>query len=102
MMMRALVGLLAFGLAACAQDAPAPAAEPPPGAVSGAPDGTDACGAKAHARLIGLPLTDPSVPPTSPKVRHIRPGGAVTEDYRIERLNIFVTGADVIEKINCG
>lgn len=101
-MMRALVGLLAFGLAACAQDTPAPTAEPPTGAVSGAPDGTDACGAKANARLIGLPLSDPSVPPASPKVRHIRPGDAVTEDYRIERLNIYVTGADVIESINCG
>ena len=70
--------------------------------MSGAPDGTDACGARANARLIGLPLSDPSVPPASRKVRHIRPGDAVTEDYRIERLNIYVTGADVIEKINCG
>lgn len=105
MMMRLAAGLLAMGIAmsgmvACTQD-DAPVA-PPPGAVSGAPDGTDACGARANARLIGLPLSEPSVPAASPKVRHIRPGDAVTEDYRIERLNIYVTGADVIEKINCG
>ena len=106
MMTRVTAGLVAFGIAmsgmaACTQD-DAPVAPPPPGAVSGAPDGTDACGARANARLLGLPLSDPSVPPASRKVRHIRPGDAVTEDYRIERLNIYVTGADVIEKINCG
>jgi hypothetical protein len=101
-MRRVAFSLLALSFATgCTQDAAAPV-EPPPGSVSGAPDGTDACGAKANARLIGLPLSDPSVPAASPKVRHIRPGDAVTEDYRIERLNIYVTGAGVIEKINCG
>jgi|JI10StandDraft_1071094.scaffolds.fasta_scaffold40423_4 hypothetical protein len=98
------LGIATTGMAGCTQD-DAPVAPPPPGAVSGAPDGTDgtdACGARANVRLIGLPLSDPSVPPASRKVRHIRPGDAVTEDYRIERLNIYVTGADVIEKINCG
>ncbi len=101
-MRRGAFGLLTLCLAAgCAQDA-ASLIEPPPGAVSGAPDGTDACGAQANARLIGLPLSDPSVPAASPRVRHIRPGDAVTEDYRIERLNIYVTSADVIERINCG
>jgi hypothetical protein len=102
-MMRAAAGLVALGLAtaACAQDA-APLPGPQPGAVSGGPDGKDTCGAKVHARLIGLPLSDPSVPAASPRVRHIGPGDAVTEDYRIERLNIYVTGAGVIEMINCG
>lgn len=103
MMMRLAVSILALGLAAaCAQDSPAPPVELPPGAVSGAPDGTDECGAKANAHIIGKKLDDASVPPQSPKVRHIRPGDAVTEDYRVERLNIYVDSADVIEKINCG
>jgi hypothetical protein len=101
-MMRAVVSLLALGLAtACTQDAPAPV-EPPMGAVNGGPDGTDECGAKENAHIIGKNLSDPSVPPASPTVRHIRPGDAVTEDLRVGRLNIYVTGADVIEKINCG
>ena len=65
-------------------------------------DEQDACNAKALTHLIGKPLSDPGVPPASRSVRHIRPGDAVTEDYRIERLNIYVTSADVIEKINCG
>ncbi len=101
--MRAFAGVALAGLAmAACTPAGEPTAGPPPGAVSGAPDGTDACGAKEHARLIGKPLSDPSVPDASPVVRHIRPGDAVTEDYLVERLNIYVTGDDVIEKINCG
>jgi hypothetical protein len=101
--MRAFAGvaLLCLAMSACTP-AGDPTAGPPPGAVSGAPDGTDECGAKEHARLIGKPLADPSVPEASPVVRHIRPGDSVTEDYRVERLNIYVTGDDVIEKINCG
>ena len=65
-------------------------------------DDRDACFAKALAGLVGKPLTNSSVPPASPKVRHIRPGDAVTEDFRIERLNIYVDSTDMIEKINCG
>jgi hypothetical protein len=103
MTMRVFAGVALAGLAMSAcTPAGEPTAGPPPGAVSGAPDGTDECGAKEHARLIGMPLSDPSVPEVSPKVRHIRPGDSVTEDYRVERLNIYVTGDDVIEKINCG
>jgi hypothetical protein len=103
MTMRVFAGVALLGLAMSAcTPAGEPTAGPPPGAVSGAPDGTDECGAKEHARLIGMPLSDPSVPEVSPKVRHIRPGDSVTEDYRVERLNIYVTGDDVIEKINCG
>ena len=102
-MMRLATGLavLCLAMAACTPEGE-PTSGPPPGAVTGAPDGTDACDAKEHARLIGKPLSDPSVPEASPVVRHIRPGDAVTEDYRVERLNIYVTGDDVIEKINCG
>lgn len=101
--MRAVAGVALLGLAMSAcTPAGEPTAGPPPGAVSGAPDGSDACRAKAHARLIGKPLSDPSVPEASPLVRHIHPGDSVTEDYRVERLNIYVTGDDVIEKINCG
>lgn len=96
-----VLGFAVSGMAACTPDG-SPSAGPPPGAVSGAPDGTDECGAKENARLIGMPITDPSVPEASPKVRHIRPGDAVTEDYRVERLNIHVDGAGVIEKIDCG
>lgn len=65
-------------------------------------DERDECGAKSLVHLIGRKLGDPGVPTASPKVRHIGPGDAVTEDLRIDRLNIYVTGAGVIEMINCG
>lgn len=65
-------------------------------------DERDACGAKAPAHLIGKSLGDAGVPAASSTVRHIRPGDAVTEDLRIERLNLYATGAGVIEMINCG
>ena len=65
-------------------------------------DERDACKAKSQTHLIGKKLSDPSVPPKSSTVRHIRPADAVTEDFRVERLNIYVTNDDVIETINCG
>jgi len=65
-------------------------------------DERDACGAKALTHLIGKKLDDQGVPSASPRVRHIGPGDAVTEDLRIERLNLYVNGAGVIEMINCG
>lgn len=88
--------LVAFALTACAP--PGNIAAPAP-----TPSGTaDTCGAKALTHLIGKALSDSAVPPVSPGVRHIRPGDAVTEDFRTERLNIYVTGADIIETITCG
>lgn len=91
----ACAAILAFS-AACAPTQPV-APEP-----TVSVDDRDACFAKALGDLIGKPLTNSSVPPASPRVRHIRPGDAVTEDFRIERLNIYVTSTDIIEKINCG
>lgn len=96
-MIRSLAAIALFTLAAAC--APTEPAAPEPVAPV---DEQDACNAKALAHLIGKPLSDPGVPPASRSVRHIRPGDAVTEDYRIERLNIYVTGTDIIEKINCG
>jgi NaMN:DMB phosphoribosyltransferase len=94
----ALAAVLVFATAACVPTQPvAPMPEP-----VASIDDRDPCFAKALADLIGKPLTNSSVPPASPRVRHIRPGDAVTEDLREERLNIYVTSTDMIEKINCG
>lgn len=95
--------LAALSVLAFAGCTPPPEVHAPGSAPSPAPgDQADTCGAKALAHLIGKPLTDSAVPPASPAVRHIRPGDAVTEDFRIDRLNIYVTRADVIETIICG
>ena len=101
-MIRALAAILALtAISACAPIEPA-APEPATPTPATSVDDKDACHAKALAHLIGKPLTDPAVPAASRAVRHIRPGDAVTEDFRIERLNIYVTSTDMIEKINCG
>lgn len=93
----AFAAILAVSASACAPTQPAAVPEP-----VATIDDRDPCFAKALSGLIGKPLTNSSVPPASPKVRHIRPGDAVTEDFREERLNIYVTSEDMIEKINCG
>jgi hypothetical protein len=111
-MKRLLGSALLFALAACAEapaDTPQPLPPEAPTSGNQTPDAQtpgaqppDDCGASAYAGLIGKPLADPAVPPASPELRHIRPGDAVTEDYRIERMNIYATEAGVIEKVTCG
>lgn len=86
--MKSAIALVMLGAAACA---PMPE-----------PIASDTCGAARHATLVGKPITDPAVPAASRLVRHIRPGDAVTEDYVVERLNIHVTGAGLIESLTCG
>lgn len=104
-----LTALLALSFAAActptepANEAAEPVAAAPPSEPAPPPaEDPDACKASTYASLIGKPLSDTGVPPASPDVRHIRPGDAVTEDYRLERLNIYVTADDIIEKVNCG
>jgi hypothetical protein len=95
--MRFLLAVAALGLAACAETPMAPSAGPT------VPSGSDdTCNAASHAGLIGKPLTDPAVPAKSPDVRHIRPGDAVTEDYRTNRLNIYAGEDGLIDSISCG
>ncbi len=98
-MIRSLAAILSLAVISAGACAPTEPATPE---LAMNIDERDACHAKSLTHLIGKPLTDPAVPPASRSVRHIRPGDAVTEDFRIERLNIYVTSTDVIEKINCG
>ena len=101
-----------FALAACSEaptepaatpvETPAAAETPPEPSAPPAADASDECGASAYAGLVGKSLTDPTVPAASPDLRHIKPGDAVTEDYRVERMNIYATETGVIEKITCG
>ena len=35
-------------------------------------------------------------------IRWIRPGDAVTMDYRLDRLNILLDGANAVTSFNCG
>lgn len=83
-------------LAACA---PMPPAAPPPL--------VDACVADQAAWAIGMGISDEivervRVDTRSRSVRVIRPGQAVTMDYRGDRVNIKLNERDAIVGISCG
>ncbi|MFT4249835.1 MAG: I78 family peptidase inhibitor [Candidatus Woesearchaeota archaeon] len=62
----------------------------------------DACGASQLQDYLGLSIEEMDVAGYSDSYRVIRPGDAVTMDYRVDRLNVYLDEADVIEAIICG
>ena len=93
-MMKAI--LLLTGVAACA---PVPPATEPVQLAACSVDGvTDAVG-KAYSAALGDRTRVRSGAKT---VRVIRPGMAVTMDYRTDRLNIDLDEKDVITRLHCG
>lgn len=62
----------------------------------------DPCGSLQYLSTVGTQFDD--VPPnTFPAgARIIRPGTAVTQDYRAERLNVHVGAKGRIERVACG
>jgi hypothetical protein len=97
----AAAGLAAAGLgllAACTL-------EPPPGPPSGPlpPEpAPDACGAADLQGLVGQPAAVLAAMTFPAPTRVIRPGMAVTMDYRADRLNIEVNAAELIARVTCG
>ncbi len=86
-MKKAIIAALFLG--GCTQIATAP---PPP------PSGD--CDAQAYATLIGKPATAALIVP-EPK-RSYRSGDPVTLDFRPDRINIVLDGADNIIDVKCG
>ena len=106
-----LAAPLAFALAACTTAGEPSASEPTP--VNGSPplviggDFSESCDAKAAEQYIGQvldeALSERAKAATGARgVRVIRPGMAVTMDYRAGRLNIEVDKAGRIVKVHCG
>ena len=94
----ALAAPLLLALTACNQDAP-PAKTPPP------PE--DACGAGKLDRFRGVPASPAVLAEIAAKVgeknvRTIRPGEAVTMDFRPDRLNVEIGAGGRIERLRCG
>jgi hypothetical protein len=107
-MIRAMAGAALLLLAACAsteqptgrdlerlgrdyeRGGTSPLAERPPG--------EDTCNARAHAARIGTPIAGWEPPAGS---RVIRPGDAVTEDLRRNRLNVLLDANDRITALEC-
>ena len=123
-MKRALVLIALAGLAGCAPStravdvpaAPAPAPVPPsrfatptpyvtPPSTQPKPPTTaaDACGAAAHAYLVGKNRSEIPVP-VDPKLRRVScTSCAVTMDFNPRRLNIiFDQGTNLVTEVKCG
>lgn len=96
-MTRRAVIALALTLAACMPDAPPDKAPPPPPEPT-----TDACGASELQSLVGGPASVLETMKFGKQVRIIRPGMAVTMDYREDRLNIEIDKRETITRIACG
>lgn len=89
--------VLAFlGLAACA---PMPPVDAPATEVSCSIDGLgDAVGKPYSAQSAELLKSRSG----SKTMRVIRPGMAVTMDYRVDRLNIELDARNIVTRVNCG
>lgn len=62
----------------------------------------DACGARGLQGLVGQPESALASLTLTAPARMIRPGMAVTMDYRAERLNIELDGQGQITRVTCG
>ncbi len=82
-----------FVLSACA--APAPP-EPPKAPLS------DDCGASDYQSLVGQDATALEKVLILGQVRLIRPGTAVTLDFRADRINFYIDASNEILRIRCG
>ena len=59
------------------------------------------CGADALQGLVGQPATVLETMRFAGETRIIRPGMAVTMDYRADRLNIEIDRAERISRVHC-
>jgi Peptidase inhibitor I78 family len=70
------------------------------------PTPIDSCGAVPYGNLVGQPAVVLDGLRFSQEVRVIRPGMAVTEDYRASRLNFWlvegIVDGDIIDRVTCG
>lgn len=93
--------LLAMSLTACAQVKDTLGIEP------GVPQGEDTCGLAKVNRYKGVPasaevLAEIAAFVGEKNVRTIRPGDAVTMDFRPDRLNVELGAGGRIERLRCG
>ncbi|WP_298851636.1 I78 family peptidase inhibitor [uncultured Ruegeria sp.] len=86
-------------LAACAETPPTPEGA----ALSPEPDPVDLafCQGEDFADTVGQPVStiQANLPERS---RVLGPDDIATQDYRIDRLNVYVNGAGVIQRLTCG
>ncbi len=88
--MRRLPALAVLLLAACTTGRPPP------------PPAEDTCGGADLQGLVGQSAAVLETMRFSQPLRVVRPGIAVTMDYRGDRLNIEVDAAELIVRVTCG
>lgn len=91
---------LALSLAACNGQTPPPAENPPIGAIE------PTCNAEQFVSYVGTPANDATIAAIQAKrgnkaIRVIKPGMAVTMDYRADRLNVDVDDTGTIKRFYC-
>lgn len=94
--MRRFALLLPLAFAACVEGE----APPDPGVIT--PPVLGSCGAEELQDLVGRPASVLHTMKFGTETRIIRPGMAVTMDYREDRLNIEIDAAEKISRVNCG
>ena len=98
----ALIGLTAFALAGCTATVSDPGqAVPQAGAIQPL-----ACNLSRAESFIGKPgeavAEDARVAAGATSVRVVRPGQMVTQDYRVDRLNLETDDAGIVVRVRCG
>lgn len=96
----ALAPTALLALAACTAETPPPQPAPPP-----ASEAVD-CGAGALASYVGVAASDAVIATIhqwrgNNPVRVLKPGSAMTMDFRPGRLNVFLDDQGRIEKFTC-
>lgn len=92
--MRMMFAALLAILSGCVDAVPAP----PPGPATG----LQSCGGTPVAALVGQPVTALPLTGGWGTLRVIRPGDAVTEDFSLQRLNVYLDAHDMIAQLSCG
>lgn len=96
--MRRLSLLLPLAFAACVETE----SPPDPGVIEPPMPPAGSCGAPELQGLLGQPASVLETMKFGTDVRVIRPGMAVTMDYREDRLNIEIDKNEVISRVSCG
>jgi hypothetical protein len=94
-----LASAAVLGFAAACTTAPVPPPAPAPGELR--------CVAEAGAWAVGKPVSDDLVAQVisdthSKTARVIRPGQAVTMDFRGDRVNVMLDMNDKVDRVTCG
>ena len=86
-------------LAACAETPPPP--EDTPLLPEASPVDLAFCEGDTFARSVGQPVSTIQVQ-LPERSRILGPDDIATQDYRIDRLNVFVDAAGIIQRLTCG